>query len=194
MIGRRLPAPERRTQILRVARHVFGRDGYHSTSMNAVAKAAGVTKPVLYQHFESKEHLFLELVQDVATELRAVIRSALADADGPRNRVESGFAAYFRFFAADPAAFRVLFGDTARGEEVFSATVASLERDLAEELSAQFTDNVPAEDRLLFAHGVVGLAESTSRYWADLHPERDPEELAARVAQLAWWGLRGRAV
>jgi AcrR family transcriptional regulator len=191
-LSRRLPAAERRQQILAIARTVFGVDGYHATSMNAVAEAAGVTKPVLYQHFESKEHLYLELVRDVAEDLRTVVREALATAEGPRRQVEAGFAAYFRFFAADPAAFRVLFGDTARSEPAFASEVITLERDIADFVAGFFPEDFPPDDRLLLAHGMVGLAESTSRYWRDLLPEAEADVVAAKVAQMAWVGVRGR--
>lgn len=188
--GTRMSGPERRRQLLAVARAVFGAEGYRATSMNDVARAAGVTKPVLYQHFDSKEELFLELVRDVAADVRAVVREALAAAEGPRQQVESGFAAYFRFFAAEPGAFRLLFGDAARGEPLFASVVADLERDIAADIAQLFPPDLPLEDRLLFAHGIVGLAESTSRYCAELRPGYAPDELAAKVARLAWLGLR----
>ena len=63
----RLPAPARRTQLLEVALEAFAEHGYHLTSMNQVAEAAGVTKPVLYQHFRSKKALYQELLDEVAT-------------------------------------------------------------------------------------------------------------------------------
>ena len=75
----RLPASERREQLLDVAMTVFAANGYHGTSMNGVAKAAGVTKPVLYQHFTSKRDLYLELIEDVADRLaNEVVRAAKA--------------------------------------------------------------------------------------------------------------------
>ncbi|MGZ6966617.1 MAG: helix-turn-helix domain-containing protein, partial [Acidimicrobiia bacterium] len=61
----RLPAEQRRTQLVAVAVEVFGERGFHATSMDEVAEAAGVTKPVLYQHFPSKRALFRELLDDV---------------------------------------------------------------------------------------------------------------------------------
>ena len=69
----RLPAAERRDQLLTAALAVFSRDGYHGTSMNDVAVAAGVTKPVLYQHFPSKQSLYVELLSDVGAQLDAAI-------------------------------------------------------------------------------------------------------------------------
>jgi AcrR family transcriptional regulator len=65
----RLPAPERRRQLLDVALEAFSARGFHPTSMHEIAEAAGVTKPVLYQHFSSKRELYLELLDDVAGRL-----------------------------------------------------------------------------------------------------------------------------
>ena len=67
----RMPATERRQQLLDVALGVFARNGYHETSMNALASEAGVTKPVLYQHFESKHELFAQVLQQTGARLHA---------------------------------------------------------------------------------------------------------------------------
>mgnify|MGYP003475868371 CR=1 FL=1 len=77
----RLPASARREQILDVSVQVFARNGFHSTSMNDVADAAGVTKPVLYQHFASKKALYRELVDDLGAALEQAIVAAVAEAE-----------------------------------------------------------------------------------------------------------------
>ncbi|MFZ9232409.1 MAG: TetR/AcrR family transcriptional regulator, partial [Ilumatobacteraceae bacterium] len=69
----RLPAAERREQLLSVAMDVFAREGYHQTSMNDVAEAAGITKPVLYQHFSSKRELYLALIEEAGARLLTAI-------------------------------------------------------------------------------------------------------------------------
>ena len=74
----RLSAAARREQLLGVAVDVFARTGYHDTSMNDVAEAAGVTKPVLYQHFESKRDLFQALLDDVGARMLHAIRAGTA--------------------------------------------------------------------------------------------------------------------
>ena len=79
----RLPAHQRRRQLLDTALEVFANEGFHATSMNDVADAAGVTKPVLYQHFASKRELYLELLEDVGTRLGQVIEDATLSAGGP---------------------------------------------------------------------------------------------------------------
>ena len=79
----RLPAVRRRRQLLDVALEVFAGRGYHGTSMEEVAEAAGVTKPVLYQHFDSKRELYRELLTDVGQRLVEEVLKATASASGP---------------------------------------------------------------------------------------------------------------
>ena len=88
----RLSAVDRREQLLAVALSTFAGAGYHETSMNDVADAAGVTKPVLYQHFESKRDLYQALLDDVGHRLVTAVTSATADAENGRQRTEHGFA------------------------------------------------------------------------------------------------------
>ena len=95
----RLPAVQRRRQLLDVSLDVFAQRGFHAASMAEVAEAAGVTKPVLYQHFGSKRELYLELLDDVGQRLLEEVQKATAAAGGPRQQVAAGFAAYFRFVA-----------------------------------------------------------------------------------------------
>lgn len=86
----RLPAAKRRLQLLAVALDVFAERGFYSTSMNDVADAAGVTKPVLYQHFGSKRELFVELLGEIGAGLSEVIGKATVDAPSPANNSRRG--------------------------------------------------------------------------------------------------------
>ena len=123
----RLPAAQRRQQLLEVALAVFGRDGFHHTSMNDLAEAAGVTKPVLYQHFGSKRELYLEVLREVGGRLMTSVGKAIAAAPGPRQQVEAGFLAYFQWATRDRRGFEVLFaGDTRRDPE-FLAELGKVE-------------------------------------------------------------------
>jgi AcrR family transcriptional regulator len=188
----RLPASERRRQLLSVAVEEFGTRGYHDTSMNRLADAAGVTKPVLYQHFESKRDLYLELLRDIGGRLADGIAAATKHAGNPHQQVEAGFAAYFRFFAADHHAFRVLFGDSARKDEAFAAVAHAVEASLAESVAALIViGGLDDDDRRLLAFGIVGLAEGAARQWVERGLDSDPARLASRLADLAWYGLRG---
>src|SRR5277367_3342176 len=101
--SRRLTAEQRRQQLVAVALELFAERGYRPTTMDDIAEAAGVTKPLLYQHFSSKRALYLELVDAVSDELLAAIGEATDRAAGPRAQVNQGFAAYFRFLVSHEA-------------------------------------------------------------------------------------------
>lgn len=188
----RLPAARRKEQLLDVAMHVFAERGFHLTSMHEVADAAGVTKPVLYQHFGSKRALYLELLREVGDRLMAAIAEATRSAAGPRQQVENGLGAYFRFVAEAPVAYRLMFGGGTRRDAEFAEEATRVERAIAEVISDLIrVEGLSDADRLLHAHGIVGIAESTSRHWVADRPDLSPEEVATRVADLAWRGLRG---
>jgi len=187
----RLPAPLRRRQLLDVALDVFAELGYHQTSMDAVAEAAGVTKPVLYQHFGSKRELYLEVLGDVGNRVMDAVIEATRATDHPRARVQAGFSAYFGFVASHARAFRLLFGGGLEPDEEFASVARGVQEAMAETVAALIEADLEPEHRTLLAHGVVGLAEGTSRHWVGHDLELDPDRLAARVAELAWAGLRG---
>ena len=192
MSERRLPAPERRRQLLDVAVQVFANRGYHGASMNQVAEAAGVTKPVLYQHFPSKRALFHDVLEDVGSRLEDAITKATAAAEGPRQQVEAGFRTYFAWVDGNRASFAVLFGGATGPEEDFVATALRVESTIADAIAALIVvDGLDAEGRRVVAHGLVGIAESTSRHWMTHDLDLDPEVLATQAAELAWAGLRG---
>jgi AcrR family transcriptional regulator len=190
----RLPGPERRRQLIDTAVVVFARNGFHATSMNDIAEAAGVTKPVLYQHFESKRDLYLQLLAEVGTELRETIAKATVNASGPRQQIEGGIGAYFEFVEQRGDAFRVLFGSGTRRDEEFAQEAHKVEASIAEMVAALIdVGGLSLESRLLLGNGIVGLAEGASRYWQS-NPdgiEMDARTLADHVSQLAWAGLRG---
>src|ERR671931_2561729 len=94
---RRMRGPERRAQLLAVARRLFGRSGFHGVSMDQVAREAGVTKPILYDHFNSKEELYVALLDADAQALEQRVRAALAAPTGNRERIRQSFQAYFDF-------------------------------------------------------------------------------------------------
>ena len=89
----RLPAAERREQLLDVATTVFSDRGFHGASMNDVAQAAGVTKPVLYQHFPSKRDLYLELVEGVSGQLAETVTTAARTESDALNQAQAALSA-----------------------------------------------------------------------------------------------------
>jgi AcrR family transcriptional regulator len=186
----RMSGEQRRKQLLFVARGLFAERGFHATSMDEIAEAAGVTKPVLYQHFPNKRALYVELLTDTGAMLLQTLAEATTTRATGRERVEAGFLAYFRFVAEERAAFHLLFGTSIRTDpdfiEVVDQTVGA-----AADLIAQFID-IPASDehRHLLASALVGMAEAAGRRASD-GGEFDPARLAEWIAEFAWFGLRG---
>ena len=189
-MSQRLSATARREQILAVALEVFAKAGFHGCSMNDIADAAGVTKPVLDQHFDSKRDLYAALLEDVGNRLRTSIDKATADAIDGKTTTELGFRAYFRWVADDHDSFRLLFGAGSRRDEEFSDAVRKITADSAQAIAPLIAVDIDESHRKTLAHALVGLAEGASRRLVELGDDFDPDEIAAEVSALAWAGLR----
>jgi AcrR family transcriptional regulator len=197
---RRLPAARRRRQLIDVALETFARNGLEATTMDDIASAAGVTKPLLYQHFRSKRALFLELLGDVAQELLQEITTATSSAETPRQEVEYGFAAYFHFAIEHESAFRLLFDRSVPHDGELDQALRRVEDTIAEAVTPLIAVDIDQAHQRLLAYAVVGMAEGASRSWLRSRtfgergtPEAITEEadqLARRMADLAWAGLR----
>lgn len=198
----RLPAARRRDLLLRAALSRFGAQGFHDTSMDDIAEEAGVTKPVLYQHFPSKRMLYVELLETVGAEMLDAVAARAATAPDPRLRVLAGFEAYFQFVSEKTSSFHLLFNSAARQGDDFSQVIRRLEDSVASVISAFIEARIDKDHRDLLAYGIVGLAEVTARQWVqraadaaadEEEPLLDPLEgtlLAQRLADLVWAGLR----
>src|SRR3712207_2678839 len=121
--GTRLPRQARRKQLLGAAQEVFVAQGYHAAAMDDIAERAGVSKPVLYQHFPGKLELYLALLDQHAEDLTVKVREALASTTDNRARVEACVAAYFDFVAGDGEAFRLVFESDLRNDPAVSERV-----------------------------------------------------------------------
>ena len=205
-VRQRLPAARRRHQLLAVALERFAAKGYHATSMEEIAEAAGVTKPVLYQHFPSKRRLYLELLETVGGDLLTEVAKRAGAETQPYQQVLAGFRAYFRFVGEKASAFQLLFGSGARRTDEFADSIRALEDSMAATIAGFIAADIDDEHRDLLGYAIVGLAEVAGRRWvalqsgdAEKSPARpaaslDPgegERLAVRLADLAWAGLRG---
>ncbi len=186
----RLPATARREQILDVALDVFATAGFHGASMNDIAEAAGVTKPVLYQHFDSKRDLYKALILEVGNRLLDSIAKATAEATDGKSQTDLGFRAYFRWVAEDRAGFRLLFGSGTSSDDEFIRSVAKITAAAAEATAPLIAVDIPDSTRRTLAHALVGMAEGASRRLVELGDDFDPDQIATEVSALAWAGLR----
>ncbi len=189
----RLPGPERKRQLLAVARQVLAKNGYHETTMSEIAAAAGVTKPVLYQHYRSKRDLYRTVLEDVGARLESTVIEAAVDTNSPRERAEAGIRAYAEFVEEDLDGFRLLFSGANRQDPEWAALTSSVERSLARAIASLI--DVPAIApirRQTMAYGVMGLAEAMMRYAKSGEAGHYPtERLSADITNLLWAGLRG---
>lgn len=190
MSAPRLSADARREQILDVAIEVFGRSGYYGASMNDIAEAAGVTKPVLYQHFDSKSDLYAALLEEVGARMLGAIAKATADASNGKEQTQLGFRAYFRWVAQRHDEFKLLFGGSARHVDEFRSQIRRINEEAAAAIAPLITVDIDQQHRTTLAHALVGLAEGASRRLVGLGEAFDPDEIADAVSALAWAGLR----
>jgi AcrR family transcriptional regulator len=191
--GARLPRSARRAQLLGAAQEVFVDRGYHAAAMDEIAERAGVSKPVLYQHFPGKLDLYLAILDLHTGELLTAVRQALASTPENKQRVAATIDAYFAFVDRDDMPFRLVFesdltndpGVRERVERMQSATASAIAEVIAED-----TDLGPLEAELL-GTALSGMAQVTARYWLQ-HGAQIPRDAAARLtAQLSWRGLGG---
>ena len=190
----RLPKQQRRAQLLDAANEVFTTRGYHAAAMDDIAEAAGVSKPVLYQHFGSKLDLYLALLDRSCDRLVAVVREALAATDDNADRVVATVGAFYEFVSSASGQFRFVFESDLTGDRSVQQRLWRVNDEIADAIAdviVEDTDIPPAESKLL-AISLVGLAQVSARYWVspDSHPI--PLDEAKRlVSSLAWRGIRG---
>jgi len=189
----RLPRSQRRRQLLGAAQEVFVAQGYHAAAMDDIAERAGVSKPVLYQHFPGKLELYLALVDQHAEELEQRVRDALASTTDNRLRVTASIQAYFDFVDTDGEAFRLVFETDLRNEPAVAERVQRALQRCVEAIATTIAGDTgaPADEALLLSVGLSGLAEISARWWLDSR-DRIPKDQAVRLlSALAWRGLSG---
>jgi AcrR family transcriptional regulator len=189
----RLPRSARRRQLLGAAQEVFVAQGYHAAAMDDIADRAGVSKPVLYQHFPGKLELYLALLEEHADAMVAAVREALASTTDNKQRVAATIEAYFRFVDEDGGAFRLVFESDLTNQPEVRERVEGTTLACAELISQVINEDtgLPGEQSRLLAVGLVGMAQVTARYWlAD--GGSIPRDAASRLlASLSWRGLGG---
>jgi AcrR family transcriptional regulator len=191
--GTRLPRTARRAQLLGAAQEVFVQQGYHAAAMDDIADRAGVSKPVLYQHFPSKLELYLALLDQRSADLIDAVRGALASTHDNRQRVEATIAAYFEFVDRAGAPFRLVFESDLTNEDAVRARVDRVTHSCAEAIAEVIHEDtgLPGEQSRLLAVSLVGMAQVSARFWLDTAGEISQDDAATLVSGLAWRGIRG---
>ncbi len=188
----RMPKEQRREQVLAAAREVFVAEGFHAASMDTIAERAGVTKPVLYQHFPGKLDLYLALLDTAIDELVTGIGQAMRSTTDNNARVRATLNAYFGFVDASDGAFRLFFERDLRSDTQVNARVERAERAIAVQIAEIISADtgLNEQDAFLLGAGLQGLMESCARHWVQQVPSMDRARAVELAAQLAWRGIR----
>ncbi|MGH3814024.1 MAG: TetR/AcrR family transcriptional regulator [Pseudonocardiaceae bacterium] len=191
--GVRMPRDERRAQLLAAATDVFVNNGYHATVMDDIAERAGVSKPVLYQHFPGKLELYLALLKRHTDELVRRVLGAIEETQDNWQRVRNAVGAYFDFVDGDGEAFRLVFESDLRNQPAVQAVVEQANTVCVEAIAQAVAADagLNTDHAWLVAVGVVGISEHSARYWLTRRHEVPKEEAVALTASLAWKGLAG---
>jgi AcrR family transcriptional regulator len=187
----RVPAAARSEQLLDVAERLFARRGYAATSIEAIAREAGVTRPIVYKRFGSKERIYVECLRRARGQMESMLSAAAGHSRDLRTQVELAADAYFRFVERDSQRWRVLFGGEATlpvefAQEAIEMHLAT-ERRFAELFAVAAAPH--EEQRLLaYSHAIGGAAHQLAQWWLRT-PGISREQVVGWYCALVWDGL-----
>jgi AcrR family transcriptional regulator len=188
----RLPRDQRRVQLLDAASEVFTSRGYHAAAMDDIADAAGVSKPVLYQHFPSKLDLYLALLDQSCDRLVDVVQEALASTDDNADRVIATVAAFYEFVSSTSGEFRFVFESDLTGDGAVQRRLSRVNDEISDAIAAVIAEDtsLPPQQAKLLAVSLVGIAQVSARYWISGETAAVTlDEAKDLVSNLAWRGI-----
>ena len=172
---------------------VFVARGYHAAAMDEIAERAGVSKPVLYQHFPGKQDLYLALLDESIEALVEAVRTALVSTNDNRQRVNATFAAYFEYVAEHRGTFRLVFESDLTSEPAVRERIDQVDRECADLISHVIREDAGLGDdeAHLLSISLVGMAQVSARYWLSTLGSIPRDAAEQMVARLAWRGISG---
>jgi AcrR family transcriptional regulator len=163
--------------MLEVAGEAFATHGFHASSMDAIAEAAGISKPMLYNYFGSKQGLYLAYVERSSHQLLESMRGAASPDSPAGERLHAGILAFLTYVDEHRFGWAVLRSEAAAQGGQLAAEVAALRERIAQMLARLFGSEG-------FAHAFVGAGESLARWWLE-HPEEPKEQIAQQLMNIA---------
>jgi len=173
---------------------VFVSQGYHAAAMDEIADRAGVSKPVLYQHFPGKLELYLALLDESVSTLVDTMRESLgSNLEDPKQRVGATFGAYFEYVGGNGQAYRLVFESDLSNEPAVRDRLEQAQRQCADMVSQAIAEGagISDDEAHLIGVGLVGMAQVTARYWLGARDHIPREAAEQLVARLAWRGISG---
>jgi len=189
----RLPRTARRAQLLQVALDVFVESGYHAASMDEIAERAGVSKPVLYQHFPGKLDLYLALLETSVDTVVDGVRTALASTHANQRRVRATMELWFDYVADSRAAFKLVFESDLTSDPKVRALVDRVTDESASAIADVIREDTNLSDAAshVLAAGLVGIGHVSARTWMSSESELSKDDAVQLAAGLAWRGIGG---
>jgi len=193
-----VPRQVRELQMLEAAERAFAERGFHGASVEAIAAASGITKPMIYAYFGSKEGLYRACMQRARARLIAALREGVDTGAAPDQQLWHGLLAVFTFVERERDSWAILLGEVTQGTGPFvqegtavrrelSALIAELLRRAA---AAEGLDTGPLAVADQLARALMGAGESLAVWWSE-HPEEPVERVALVLMNFAWNGLGG---
>ncbi len=191
--GVRMPRRARRAQLLGAAMEVFAASGYHAAAMDEIADRAGVSKPVLYQHFPGKLDLYLALLDQSAETIIAAVQAALASTTDNKHRVAATVNAFYTYVSSAEGAYRLIFESDLTNDPQVRERVDRVNTECATAIAIVIHEDtgLPDQQSRLLAMSLVGMAQVSARYWLAEDGELPLAEASALVSGLAWRGIGG---
>jgi AcrR family transcriptional regulator len=188
----RMPREQRRAQLLEAASEVFTAKGYHAAAMDDIAEAAGVSKPVLYQHFGSKLDLYLALLDQACERLVDLVSDALASTEDNAERVVATMTAFYSMVSSERAEFRLIFESDLTGESAVEERIWRVNNDVADRIADVIAEDtgLGRERSKLLAISLVGIGQVSARYWVTAGTV-ELSQARQLVSDLAWRGISG---
>jgi AcrR family transcriptional regulator len=176
--GERLARVEREHLMLQAAGEAFAAHGFHGSSMDDIARAAGITKPMLYRYFGSKEGLYAAYLQRTGHDLIDKVRALETRGQSPRARLRAGLRGFLTYVKEHRAGWTVLHGETAAPSDAqIAREIAELRGRIIRMLTTLFGDEG-------LAHAFTGAAESLATWWVN-QPQPSIDEATAILMRIA---------
>lgn len=187
----RMARTAREQQLLSVALRLFVEHGYQGTAMGDIADAAGITRPVVYNCFGSKDALYLACLTQARQALEQSMLGAALAQDQPQARLRAGLEGYFQFIHANPLAWRLLYGSGVAVAGNAAEEAVRLRLHTVDAIAALFrlsAPEAPLGQLKIYAHAMSGAAEQVAKY-AMTAPDQPLSTLIDTLMQFAWQGL-----
>ncbi|MFD8741635.1 TetR family transcriptional regulator [Streptomyces sp. NPDC059616] len=186
----RMTGKERREQLLDIGRTLFADKGFEGTSVEEIASRAGVSKPVVYEHFGGKEGLYAVVVDREMRQLLDMVTSALT-AGHPRELLEQAAFALLDYIETYTDGFRILVRDSpvAQSTGTFASLISDIATQVEDILGLEFkARGFDPKLAPLYAQALVGMVALTGQWWVNARKPKKAE-VAAHLVNLAWHGL-----